>query len=393
MNLYSMQVDIYCIFDANTTHKLHPDEREIYLHLLEHKNFFHQVSGGKRADDYILELADIYESPVISNDNYSDPKYSRYAWKDREAEPMRLFMGEVINTPFGDHLLLPDLDLRAVLDKKVNHLYRELESLFNPPKERYKGFVKFYMTDKGWGQIDYFKQETIYFKKSPSMKKLQGGQEVEFTLNEGEKGTFATEIVATHSTFKGEIIHYDEQRACGYVKMDTTDKKIFFYKTYFKNPEIDDRILRKKVKVEFEIGKNPKGECAKNISVVINKNKERFNALEKQKDDLAFLLKEAGKKLENTTRKIAEQHTELLRLKKALARITGVDNITKEEEILAAMQLPAVKELLENASSEDYVGPNQANNDNRRNDNRRNDNRRNGKRRGTSKFQEDAFHH
>ena len=133
----------YCIFDANTTHKLHPDEREIYIHLLEHKNYFHQVSGGKRADDYILELADIYDAPVISNDNYSDDKYDRYAWKHREAEPMRLFMGEVINTPFGDHLLLPDLNLRAVLDRKINPLYRELESLFNPPKERYRGFVKF----------------------------------------------------------------------------------------------------------------------------------------------------------------------------------------------------------------------------------------------------------
>ena len=90
----------YCIFDANTTHKLHPDEREIYIHLLEHKNYFHQVSGGKRADDYILELADIYDAPVISNDNYSDDKYDRYAWKHREAEPMRLFMGEVITVSY-----------------------------------------------------------------------------------------------------------------------------------------------------------------------------------------------------------------------------------------------------------------------------------------------------
>ncbi len=42
----------YCIFDANTQYKLPPEEREVYQHLLEFKDFFYQITGGKRADDW-----------------------------------------------------------------------------------------------------------------------------------------------------------------------------------------------------------------------------------------------------------------------------------------------------------------------------------------------------
>ena len=133
----------FCIFDANTAHKLPPDERDIYNFMLNNGNF-HQVSGGKRADDYILSLADMYNGFVISNDNYSDPKYSRYRWKDRDSRPTRLFMGEVIKTIDGEHLMLFDLDINVRLDQSVSDLFKELEKVLNPPKENYKGVIKFY---------------------------------------------------------------------------------------------------------------------------------------------------------------------------------------------------------------------------------------------------------
>ena len=76
--------NFYCIFDANTIYKIPDSERDTYKKILKDTKHFYQVTGGKRADDFLLELADSYQAPVISNDNYNDEKYDKYIWKSRE---------------------------------------------------------------------------------------------------------------------------------------------------------------------------------------------------------------------------------------------------------------------------------------------------------------------
>lgn len=314
----------YCIFDANTMHILSKDERNIYSALLEYKNHFHQVSGGKRADDYILGLADMYDAPVISNDTYSDPKYAKYKWKERIYRPIRLFMGEVIKTPKGQHLMLFDLDVNILLKSSLEESYKTLELILNPPETHYKGTVKFFIQNKGWGRITYFKEESIYFKHNNDKEIWQAGQGVEFTVKQSEKGTYADNLVAVDTLCQGTITQYDNEKLCGFINLNNTDKKLFFYKSYF--DEEPTKALKVNQQVTFILGQNNKGACARNIKLtsqtkLLNKaplsstgvadkelvkkfseKEEELNAtiknLQSKLKSYESLLREAGKKIE-----------------------------------------------------------------------------------------------
>ena len=255
----------YCIFDANTHYKLPPDQRDIYSKLLEYKEHFYQVTGGKKADDFILELANSYEAPVISNDNYNDAHYSKYRWKDRDFTPKRLFMGEVIPIRGNVHLIISDLHIHLKVTQAIQPLYKTLTSLLHVTTQRQQGKVKFYNQQEGWGLIAY--ETDIYFQKNAANEPIEEGQELEFVIGSNEKGLCAESITilttaADRKFFLGTIESYDEQKTIGVIRVAGTNKSLFFYRSYVENAILQNM---KGQAVEFIISTNKNGRCAKNI--------------------------------------------------------------------------------------------------------------------------------
>ena len=294
----------FCIFDANTSYYIPDNEKKIYKKLLEHIDFFYQVSGGKRADDFILELADRQGSAVISNDNYSDPKYSKYKWKDREAEPMRLFMGEVIPVPSGDHLILFDLEINVVLKEPTDKLYRKLQRILFPPRAKFEGNVKFVNNHKGWGRIVYQIEDEVNFRTSELPQTVEQGQRVSFSIEETDKGEYARNISVLQVDEKrimGRVVQFDENRGMGAIKSEQGGEDLFFYKSYFEDPDNLPKI-NKNQRVSFVLGTNSKGECAKKV---------KFEE-EDPRDVKIKLLKERNKYLED---KLRSREDEIKRLK------------------------------------------------------------------------------
>ncbi len=295
----------FCIFDANTSYYIPDNEKKIYKKLLEHTDRFYQVSGGKRADDFILELAHRHGSAVISNDNYSDPKYSKYKWKEREAEPMRLFMGEVIPVPSGDHLILFDLEINIILTESTDKLYRKLTRILYPPREKFEGTVKFVNNHKGWGRIVYQIEDEVNFRTSELPQTVEQGQRVNFFIDETEKGEYARSIdilEVDEKRIKGKIVQFDDNRGMGAIKPEEGGgEDLFFYKSYFDDPENVPKI-NKNQRVSYVLGSNSKGECAKKI---------KFEA-EDPRDVQIKLLKDRTKYLED---KLRSREDEIKRLK------------------------------------------------------------------------------
>jgi cold shock CspA family protein len=325
----------FCIFDANTAHKLPPDERDIYNFMLNNGNF-HQVSGGKRADDYILSLADMYNGFVISNDNYSDPKYSRYRWKDRDSRPTRLFMGEVIKTIDGEHLMLFDLDINVRLDQSVSELFKELEKVLNPPKENYKGVIKFYNNQRGWGGITFLKETDIAFTKPPeSNLNFEEGQEVEFKIVETDKGQLAEEITILPTILKfvkGTIVSYDELRESGFIAIDEGPQRLFFRKSYFAEG-VDNSQLTKNQQIECVIGANSKGDCARQIRFPEPDSKDLVKEYEEKAKVADEKLKSLQDLLLSANKKLIEQAQELRMFRKNIEKETESLKKTHREEI------------------------------------------------------------
>lgn len=325
-------LDFYCIFDANTRHKLAPLEKEIYDYLLTNLHF-HQVTGGKRADDYILSLADAYDGCVISNDNYSDNKYSKYKWKAREARPTRLFMGEVIETPHGEHLMLFDLDINETLVASTEDLFKELELILNPPREQYEGNIKFFSARKGWGRITYPQENTIYFNKAAvDGNGVKDGLKVKFNIGENEKGTYADNVQVIPEKEEGVIVQYDNQKNSGFIQSYVSGKRYFFYQNYVSQ---DNTVATKKgQRVEFVASTNSKGDCGREVKVLgadvdtlMKENAKTFEAEKKQMKEqikqLENLAKEANKKIAYYQQEVktTKQYykTEMDKLKKKFA--------------------------------------------------------------------------
>ena len=293
----------YCIFDANTLYKLPPEEREIYQQLLEQKEYFYQITGGKRADDFILELANSYDAPVISNDNYNDPKYAKYAWKERDFTPKRLFMGEVIPIRGDIHLILSELSIHLLLNDTTTNAFKKLQQFILPQKQKYKGKIKFFNAQEGWGIIGY--ETDIYFQRSGLYEVSEDGSEVEFSMGNNEKGPFAEFITPIPGRNKknlqiGIIEQYDEAKTTGTIRSEETSEMLFFYKSYFDDSAHAN--ISKGMIVEYVVGQNKNGLCAKNIRPAAD------NELRGLKQRLTVL--------ENTLR---ERDTSILQLRKQLA--------------------------------------------------------------------------
>lgn len=307
----------FCIFDANTAHKLPPEEAAIYTYMLNNDDF-HQISGGKRADDFILSLADKYNGCVISNDNYSDPKYSRYKWKDRDARPIRLFMGEVIKTKDGEHLMLFDLDINVKLERSVTELFKELEPFLNPPKEHYEGVIKFFNPQKGTGTISFLKETNIPFTKpATSTQTFEDGQAVTFKISETGNVPVATDIDIVVKIWKGYISQYDEQREAGFITIDGGPQRLFFRKSYFADGVNTDKIAKNN-RIECIIGSNSKGECAREVrfaepeqaAETDDKTNEKIQQLEAKLKGLQELLLMANKKINEQAQALKSNHSD-----------------------------------------------------------------------------------
>ncbi|OWY19931.1 hypothetical protein C7N43_25100 [Sphingobacteriales bacterium UPWRP_1] len=374
----------FCIFDANTAHKLPPEELEIYNFMLGNGNF-HQVSGGKRADDYILSLADMYNGCVISNDNYSDPKYSRYKWKDRDSRPTRLFMGEVIKTKDGEHLMLFDLDINVKLEHSAAELFKELEPVLEPVKDYYNGIIKNYNSQKGTGAISFFKETIIGFSKVVAGNQLiEPGQEVKFKIIDSNNILVATELEVVQKIQKGYIVQYDEVKETGFISIDGGPQRLFFRKSYFAEGA-DTGKITKNSRIECLIGSNSKGECAREVrfatteeavaeTAVAGVNTDKVKQLEEKLKDLQELLLLANKKiteqakeLKNNQQHISQQtetlqklHKEELdslkqRFKAELQALSGAKGQTKQQK---EQVLPTIKE-----EKTQYESKKHANND------------------------------
>ncbi|MGB1242671.1 MAG: hypothetical protein ACPG49_09120, partial [Chitinophagales bacterium] len=305
----------FCIFDANTSYYIPDNEKKIYKKLLEHTDRFYQVSGGKRADDFILELADRHGSAVISNDNYSDPKYSKYKWKEREAEPMRLFMGEVIPVPSGDHLILFDMDINVILKEPTDKLYRKLTRILYPPRAKFEGKVKFVNNHKGWGRIVYQIEDEVNFRTTELPQTVEQGQRVNFFIDETDKGEYARNIEVLHvdeNRIKGKVVQFDENRGMGAIKPEQGGgEDLFFYKSYFADPENVPK-FNKGQRVSYVLGTNSKGDCAKKILL----------EADDPRDAQIKILKERTKYLED---KLRSREDEIKRLKNNSTQSTSAD--------------------------------------------------------------------
>ncbi|MGB0839732.1 MAG: hypothetical protein ACPGXL_06305, partial [Chitinophagales bacterium] len=276
--------NFYCIFDANTHYKLPDNEKPIYKKLLGLKENFYQVTGGKRADDYILELAQSYKAPVVSNDNYNDPKYKKYKWLGRDHKPCRLFMGEVIPVLGNSHLILSDLEVNIKLEKDCETLFIDLVNIIAPQK--IAGTVKFFNAKEGWGRVVY--ETDIYFNKSemPDKAEVEEGDQIAFLIAKSPKGSFAKKISLLPPkeepvVYEGTVVSFDEKKQIGNIQIDGTEQTLFFYKSYFLDVE---QVIHLKVgqSVEFVIGTNKYGKCARKV---------RFT----QKTEVEKLYEELGK--------------------------------------------------------------------------------------------------
>jgi cold shock CspA family protein len=340
----------YCIFDANTQYKLPPEEREVYQHLLEFKDFFYQITGGKRADDFILELANSYDAPVISNDTYSDPKYAKYSWKERDFTPKRLFMGEVIPLRGDIHLIIAELDLHVWLQDTVHSTFKRFVRIIQPASSRHRGKVKFFNRQEGWGLIAY--ETDIYFHRAALLESVDEGMEVEFVTGSNDKGICAEQIISGVNKRDGKplvagvVENYDEIKTAGSIKVDETGEILFFYKSYIE--ESVTITLQKGMHVEFTMGTNKNGPCARNIRLAVIDEQKYFNDKIEQ---LETVLKERENQLKERESQVKEKENLIAQLKKQHEQGIQTANTARNAAEKALRQLQS----------------NLANNDNNRN--------------------------
>lgn len=361
----------FCIFDANTIYKIPDHEKEIYNNLLKYPEFFYKVAGGKRADDFVLELADKYDAPVISNDNYNGEQYEKYKWKDRDYQPQRLFMGEVIPVMGNHHLILSDLDIHLVLNQPVDTLYSILTQLLTTSSANRKaGKVKFFNAHEGWGQITY--TADIYFHRSvvPFGNELGKDQSIEFTIGQNEKGACVSQIFMVapkEKTRIGYIESYDEAKEIGSIKTIDEDQTstMFFYKSYF-GDNIDPAQISAGKIVEFTKSKNKHGDCARDIIILDDTTTGKLLKIQRKRLQKMDGMMEQFTKLQTAYeqkqqewKRIEEKSTDLRKLEEMLkARDNTILQVKKQRDefkeklrLLNGGELPELSPEMQKAES------------------------------------------
>lgn len=276
---------VQCIFDANTIYHLHGEEKQMYNSLLtDYRDFFYQVIGGIKADDFVLNLASRFSSSVISNDNFNE-YHTSYPWLQREARPQRLFKG---GTPIigGDKLLLiPDLSINLVLDQNPEDLFKMLTGLLLSRSKRLVGVVKSYDHKNGKGLITHAKSEFSFSHKDIV---ITAGLEIEFSLDKVNTHIVATEIKVLQKEvtasveeieklrkeldslksqnlgekYHGVIDWYDHIKNYGAIKQKDNDETVFFFGNGFEHKDISPE---KEMEVIYEKRINKKGPYAVDI--------------------------------------------------------------------------------------------------------------------------------
>lgn len=109
--------NFFCFFDANTRHKLPKNEVSVFDLLLgSFPDNFNEITGGIKADDFILNKANIDGAAVISNDRFRD-YFEQYRWLEKE-EKLRLIKGGIA----GDRLEVPQLRISVPINKSLPEL-------------------------------------------------------------------------------------------------------------------------------------------------------------------------------------------------------------------------------------------------------------------------------
>lgn len=319
-----------CIFDANTHYKLPENEKDIYRKILNMRDIFYQVTGGKRADGFVLELANEYHSPVVSNDNYNDPAYEKYKWKERTHVPQRLFMGEVIPVWNNFHLIMPELGIHTVLNDSTEALFKKLNNIVTPSK-KHRGRVKFFKKEENWGRISY--ESDIYFHRRgfrSSTEGLEEGLDVEFIITENDKGLCAERLILLpakdeKAKITGTITEYSDEKGRGRIQVDDKNESLYFYKNYWeelpKSVEIGMR-------VQFVYGKNKHGACAKKVRVLLESKK--YRQLQKTAEQLDRKNQKTQDMLARLELALKTKEDTILELKRQLGIV--VDNLPEPVE-------------------------------------------------------------
>jgi len=287
INLLNNGKTVQCIFDANTIYHLHDEEKVMYNTLLtDYRDFFYQVIGGIKADDFVLNLASRFSSAVISNDNFNE-YHIAYPWLQRDARPQRLFKG---GTPIigGDKLLLiPDLSINLVLDESPEDLFKMLTGLLLSKSKRLIGMVKSFDAKLSKGVLVYGKSE---FNFSVKDIQITSGLEMEFSLDKQNTQIVATEIKILQKEvtenlaeteklkqelellkaqnlgdrYSGVIDWYDHTKKYGAIKQKDTDETVFFFASGFDHKDLEPE---KEMEVIYEKRINKKGPYAVDIRI------------------------------------------------------------------------------------------------------------------------------
>jgi len=281
LKLVNMLIDadrtFQCIFDANTSYNLPEEEKYIYTSLLsEYKDFFYQVTGGIKADSFVLSIAAKYSSRVISNDNFSDYQ-GMYPWVKRDANPQRLFKGGIPMIASVKNLVLPELSLNAAIEETAEVLFNDLRRKLGYGNVRYKGQIQEFDKQKGVGGISIENGEDVYFNRS--QLNLEIGDKVEFFIKiNDDKKTYASDIHLQreekslgprvwpyNEIFEGTIDWFDDKKGYGAIAENegNKDKTLFFFLAGFEEglkPEPD-------MEVVYEKKVNKRGTYGTNIKV------------------------------------------------------------------------------------------------------------------------------
>lgn len=267
-----------CIFDANTSYNLPDEEKSLYNILLsEYKDNFYQVTGGIKADSFVLSIASNYGSRVVSNDNFSDYQ-GEYPWVKREANPQRLFKGGIPMIAGMKHLVLPELGINFGINETTQTLFNEMRRKLGYGSDSNAvdtGEIKTFDKQKGIGFIALKGGEEIYFNRS--QLNVEEGDKVELKVKiNDENKTYASDIHLVKEEFKepkiwtegaifeGTVDWYDNNKGYGAIHEGNSDKKdktIFFFKAGLEpglNPEPE-------MKVVYEKKVNKKGPYASSI--------------------------------------------------------------------------------------------------------------------------------
>jgi hypothetical protein len=108
-----MGVAFVAIFDGVAPYRVTPNERKVLGKLTDDMpDYFSIVTGGIRADDFVLMKAASAAGHVLSNDRYRDYA-ERFEWL--ESDPERLIKGDVV----GSEIFVPSLGIALKLPRAL----------------------------------------------------------------------------------------------------------------------------------------------------------------------------------------------------------------------------------------------------------------------------------